>query len=88
MKCEIRKVPEMEIGLNREFFIALVNTINEAKDFEDLKERMYLLFSYKIKLHNIFWDYGWTNKGLSVWYGSTANEILVAECDTSEYLEK
>ena len=91
MNCQIKKVPlvfkRTHPKTNYEFFVALVDAIQECDDIVSLQESMYSIFSWKIKIDGILWQYGWDEKGMTVWFVDNRNIILFVECDTEEILD-
>ena len=90
MKLEIKKVPlvfkRTHPKTNYEFFVTLVDSIIDSTDINELQERMYILFSHKIRNTGILFDYGWGSKGLLIWFALKDNVVLFVECDTEEIL--
>ena len=90
MNCQIKKVPlvfkRTHPKTNYEFFVALVELITDSTDVNELNERMYILFSHKIKYTGVLFDYGWGSKGLLIWFALKDNVVLFVECDTEEIL--
>lgn len=69
------------------FFQRIIDTLNElnADNGENIFNVVSMLFSIKIRNPEINFDYGYTPKGINIYYGDVL--ILSADCNT-DYMYK